>query len=69
MEAMAAGKPIIATNVRGYRDLVIDGVNGYLVPVNDIEATVKAIIKLTENKNLRVKMGGEGRKIIQELCH
>ncbi|SHF32130.1 Glycosyltransferase involved in cell wall bisynthesis [Thermoanaerobacter uzonensis DSM 18761] len=66
MEAMAAGKPIIATNVRGNRDLVRDGVNGYLVPVNDIEATAKAITKLAENTTLRTKMGEEGRRIIQD---
>mgnify|MGYP003699975509 CR=1 FL=1 len=68
MEAMAASKPIIATNVRGNRDLVRDGVNGYLVPVNDIEATAKAITKLASNKNLRLRMGEEGRKIIQDYA-
>ncbi|WP_019907472.1 glycosyltransferase family 4 protein [Thermoanaerobacter indiensis] len=68
MEAMAAGKPIVATNVRGNRDLVRDGVNGYLIPVNDIEATAKVIVKLVENKNLRLRMGEEGRKIIQDYA-
>ncbi|MBE3591907.1 MAG: glycosyltransferase family 4 protein [Thermoanaerobacter sp.] len=68
MEAMTAGKPIIATNVRGNRDLVVDGVNGYLVPVNDVEATAKAITKLASNKNLRLRMGEEGRKIIQDYA-
>ncbi len=68
MEAMAAGKPIIATNMRGNRDLVVDGVNGYLVPVNDIEATAKAITKLAKNKMLMTKMGEEGRKIIQDYA-
>jgi glycosyltransferase involved in cell wall biosynthesis len=66
MEAMAAGKPIIATNVRGNRDLVVNGVNGYLVPLNDVEATAKAITRLAENTTLRTKMGEEGRKIIQD---
>ncbi|MGH2330696.1 glycosyltransferase family 4 protein [Thermoanaerobacter mathranii] len=68
MEAMAAGKPIIATNVRGNRDLVRDGVNGYLVPVNGIEATAKAITKLAENTTLRNRMGEEGKKIIQDYA-
>ena len=66
MEAMAAGKPIVATNVRGNRDLVVDGVNGYLVSVNDVETTAEAITKLAEDKTLRTKMGEEGRKIIQD---
>ncbi|TCO60248.1 glycosyltransferase [Caldanaerobacter subterraneus] len=68
MEAMAAGKPIIATNVRGNRGLVVDGVNGYLVPVNDVEATAKAITKLAENKILRTKMEEDGGKIIQDYA-
>lgn len=68
MEAMAAGKPIIATNVRGNRDLVLDGVNGYLVPVNDVEATAKVITKLAENITLRNRMGEEGKKIIQDYA-
>lgn len=68
MEAMAAGKPIVATNIRGNRDLVRDGINGYLVPVNDVEATAKAITKLAENTTLRTKMGEEGRKIIQDYA-
>jgi glycosyltransferase involved in cell wall biosynthesis len=47
MEAMAAGKPIIATNVRGNIDLVRDGVNGCLIPVNDIEKKkVKELYKI-----------------------
>lgn len=68
MEAIAAGKPIVATNVRGNRDLVVDGVNGYLVPVNDVEATAKAIAKLASNKILRTKMGEEGKKIIRDYA-
>lgn len=66
MEAMAAGKPLIATNIRGNRDLVKNGVNGYLVPINDVSATVEAIKKLVQDKELRTKMGNEGRKIIKD---
>jgi glycosyltransferase involved in cell wall biosynthesis len=67
MEAMAAGKPVIATNVRGNRDLIQDGVNGILVPVNDVEATAKAIEKLSHDEQLRQKMGREGRRIIEDF--
>jgi glycosyltransferase involved in cell wall biosynthesis len=65
MEAMAAGKPVVATDVRGNRDLVKNRVNGYLVPLNDVSATVDALQDLIENEDLRKKMGDEGRKIIQ----
>jgi glycosyltransferase involved in cell wall biosynthesis len=66
MEAMAAGKPIIATNVRGNRDLIQDGVNGILVPIGDVDATAVAIKVLIDNEKLRYKMGNEGRKIIED---
>ncbi|MEG6569733.1 glycosyltransferase family 4 protein [Thermoanaerobacterium thermosaccharolyticum] len=66
MEAMAAGKPVVATDVRGNRDLVKDGANGYLVPLDDVNATVDALQNLIESEDLRKKMGDEGRKIIQD---
>ncbi|OXT09511.1 glycosyltransferase family 1 protein [Thermoanaerobacterium thermosaccharolyticum] len=66
MEAMAAGKPVVATDVRGNRDLVKDGTNGYLVPLDDVNATVDALQNLIESEDLRKKMGDEGRKIIQD---
>jgi len=65
MEAMAAGKPIVATDVRGNRDLVQDDVNGYLVPLNDTGKTVEALLKLVNDKELATKMGGKGREIIK----
>ena len=65
MEAMAAGKPVVATDVRGNRDLVKDGVNGYLVPLGDVNTTVDALQNLIESEGLRKKMGDEGRRIIQ----
>jgi glycosyltransferase involved in cell wall biosynthesis len=67
MEAMAAGKPVIATDVRGNRDLIQDGVNGILVLMNDIEATAKAIERLSYDEQLRQKMGREGRRIIEDF--
>ncbi|AST58540.1 glycosyl transferase family 1 [Thermoanaerobacterium thermosaccharolyticum] len=66
MEGMAAGLPIIATDTKGARELVNDGYNGFLVPVYDIDKTVDTIKKLADDKELRTKMGSEGRKIIQD---
>lgn len=66
MEAMVAKKPIICTNIRGNNDLVKDGVNGLLVEINDIGATIESIEKLYENKRLRHKMGQNGFEIIKE---
>lgn len=66
MEAMAAGKPVVATNIRGNRDLVEDGVNGYLVRLGEPRSLADAIIKLFSNPERAQRMGKEGRnKIIK----
>ena len=60
MEGMAAGKPIVATNVRGSRDLVEDGGNGFLVPVDDPEKLARAMISLLKNPEPARNLGLEG---------
>lgn len=52
MEAMAAGLPIVATNVRGHRDLVRNGVNGFLYKIHDPSAAAAAIRRLMDNPEL-----------------
>lgn len=63
VEAMALGKPIVASNVGGIPDLVVDGENGFLVPAGDIETMVARINDLLESMEKREKMGGNGKKI------
>jgi glycosyltransferase involved in cell wall biosynthesis len=65
MEAMAAGKPVVATDIRGNRDLVKDGVNGYLVKLGDVEGLDNSIIKLANDEVLRKRMGEKGQEIIE----
>ncbi|WP_421381817.1 glycosyltransferase family 4 protein [Bacillus salacetis] len=48
MEAMAIGKPIVASKIRGNEDLIVDGVTGFLVPVGDID---QYVIKIEEALN------------------
>ncbi len=60
MEAAAMGLPIVATNVRGCRQVVEDGVNGRLVPVNDARALAAAITELVADPSLRATMGQAG---------
>lgn len=52
MELMACKKPVIGTDIRGIRDLVQDGFNGYLVKVGDIEETANSIKKIYKDKQL-----------------
>ncbi|EMR73751.1 glycosyltransferase, partial [Thaumarchaeota archaeon SCGC AB-539-E09] len=50
MEAMACGIPVVATDVGGNSYLIEDGVNGFLVPINDVNLLTKKIIYIIENK-------------------
>jgi len=61
MEAMAAGKPVIATNVRGNRDLVNDEQTGLVVELGDLQGFVKALERLISDSRLRLSMGAAGR--------
>jgi glycosyltransferase involved in cell wall biosynthesis len=68
LEAAAMGKPIIATDVPGCREIVEHGKNGLLVPVNDPQQLAAGILKLLEDENLRQKMGAYSReKAVKEF--
>jgi len=62
---MAAGKPVVATDVRGKRDLVTDGHDGYLVALDDWRTLSDRIVQLADNGDARVTMGDAGRKTIE----
>ena len=66
MEAMAAGKPVIATRVAGVSELVEDGVSGHLVPPGSPEHLTDAIHALAEDADKRLKMGQRGRDVVRE---
>ena len=53
MEAGAAGKPVIATNIDGIADILIDGKNALLVPVKDSNALAAAMMRMVEDSGLR----------------
>jgi L-malate glycosyltransferase len=57
LEAMAAGKPIVATAVGGNPALVTDGENGFLVPASNPQAMAQALMRLICDEGLRVRMG------------
>jgi ribosomal protein S18 acetylase RimI-like enzyme len=62
MEGAAMGVPVIATDIRGCREVVDHEVNGLLVPVNDPDALAAAINDLARSSERRVEMGTASRK-------
>jgi glycosyltransferase involved in cell wall biosynthesis len=68
VEAMAHGRPVVASAVGGIPDLVVDGETGFLVPPGDAVALRAAIEKLLADSALRKRMGAAGRERIIELC-
>jgi len=63
IEAAACGKPLVATDVPGCRDVVIDGKNGFLVPPRDSTKLAEAISLLIGDERLRERMGKQSRQI------
>jgi len=62
LEAMAAGKPVVATRTGPIPELVEHGVTGLLVPPSDPNALAEAMIELLRNPSLRAEMGSRGRE-------
>lgn len=65
LEAMSMGRAIITTDAPGCRETVVDGDNGFLVPVKSVDALVTAMNKLIENPELVQKMGQRSREITE----
>ena len=61
IEAMAAGRPVVASTISGIPELVEDGVNGFLVDATHAERIAEAIRKLADNPALRDRMGRAGQ--------
>jgi glycosyltransferase involved in cell wall biosynthesis len=61
---MAAGRPVIASDVSGIRELVDHGKNGLLFDINDGEALAKAMLKLSRDPAECERMGENGRELV-----
>ena len=61
IEAMMMGKPVVATDIRGSREEVVEGVTGLLVPTHDVSALAHALERLLHDPALRASMGQAGR--------
>lgn len=66
IEAAAAGRPIVASDVPGCREVVSHGKNGFLVPPKDPRSLADAISRLLSDRDLRIRMGQAGRDIALE---
>jgi glycosyltransferase involved in cell wall biosynthesis len=66
LEAMAAGKPVVATDNGGLPELVVDGVTGTVVPPGDPSALARAIERYAGDRELRQRHGAAGRARVAE---
>ena len=65
MEAMATGRPVVATRITGIPELVEDGVSGLLVAPGSLEQLVGALERLAASRELRGRMGLAGRQKVE----
>jgi glycosyltransferase involved in cell wall biosynthesis len=61
IEALAAGRPVVATRVGGVPDVVRDGEDGFLVDTGDVDMLADRLARLAEDPKLRAAMGEAGR--------
>ena len=66
IEAMAIGRPIITTDNVGCRDTVVDGYNGFLVPIKDAAVLVEKIVWMLNNRDQWQSFGNASRKIVED---
>ena len=66
LEAMATGKPVVASNIEGYASVITDGADGLLVPPKDEGALAQALISLATDESYRQQIGTKGILKAQE---
>ncbi|HEY5048128.1 MAG TPA: glycosyltransferase [Rhizomicrobium sp.] len=66
MEYMATGKPVVATDCGGNREVIEDGVTGFLVADRDVEALASQVLKLLDDPALAARMGARGQARIRD---
>jgi phosphatidyl-myo-inositol alpha-mannosyltransferase len=68
LEAMAAGRPIVATQIPGYRDVLTHGEQALLVPPKDANRLADALIQMLQDAGLRDRLGANGRRSAQSYA-
>ncbi len=69
IEAMASARPVIATDVGGVKDIVIDGENGFLAKNNDVEDFSNKLLNLLKDRENRSRLGAFGREFVRQRYH
>lgn len=67
LEAMAAGRAIVASDIDGYANVLTDGVDGVLVPPKDTERLAQTLVSLLRDPARREQMGSQGRSKVEGL--
>jgi glycosyltransferase involved in cell wall biosynthesis len=65
IEAQAAGRPVVSTDVGGVADVVENGVTGFVTPAGDADAFADALLKLTEHENVRSAFAAAGSAAVK----
>ena len=65
-QALACGKPVVAFDVDGTREVCLDGETGLLVRAEDVNALADAVIRLLQDAGLAHRMGAQGRELVKE---
>jgi glycosyltransferase involved in cell wall biosynthesis len=66
IESASVGRAIVTTDMPGCREIVRDGVNGFIVPPKSSYELYKALKKVIVSEELRNQMGSESRKLVEE---
>ncbi len=67
LEAAACGKPIVTTDAPGCREVVRDGENGFIVPIDDVDALVRALCRLILEPEVRSRFALMSRRIAEDV--
>ncbi len=67
VEALAAGVPVISTAVGGVPEIVRDELNGLLVPIGDVDAVARALVRITSENDLRTRLAAASRASVESL--
>ena len=66
-QGLAAGKPVVAFDVDGSKEIIINEKTGYLVPAKNVKELVSTILYALSNKDKSISMAREGQKLIKKL--